>query len=176
MTPISAEIHFRDLLRLSSPSHEISYATMAATKNLISELPGRSKLQAGVLVGGFWGTFDQLLESSQSSFRTFIHMFREKCQSCCTRGGLSISWFMVPIRQLSLSLAGLAPCNDILPVEEHFGRQQFLHHRLSKKQLRHCICSCQYMDYKHDLERCKWMGFEAYRSTIKCQMLTTSGR
>lgn len=34
---------------------------MAATKNLISELPGRSKLQAGVLVAGdFWGTFDQL--------------------------------------------------------------------------------------------------------------------
>lgn len=54
LTPISTEIHF-------SPSHEISYTTMAATKNLISELPGRSKLQAGVLVAGdFWGTFDQL--------------------------------------------------------------------------------------------------------------------
>ena len=61
LTPISTEIHFRDLLRLSSPSHEISYTTMAATKNLISELPGRSKLQAGVLVAGdFWGSFDQL--------------------------------------------------------------------------------------------------------------------
>ena len=61
MTPISGELHFRDLLRLSSPSHEISYATMAATKNLIAELPGRSKLRAGVsVVGGFWGTFDQL--------------------------------------------------------------------------------------------------------------------